>query len=58
MALARMEPYGFFILIALMFTGLLGFLTIPLMTVFLNLIGLFTGLTINQIESLLAILLS
>lgn len=58
MALARMEPYGFFILIALMFTGLLSFLTIPLMSLFLTLIGLFTGLTGDHIESLLAILLS
>jgi Zn-dependent protease len=57
MALARMEPYGFFILIALMFTGVLSFLTLPLISLFLNLISLLTGLTGDQVESLLAILL-
>jgi Zn-dependent protease len=58
MALARMEPYGFFILIALMFTGVLSFLVLPLMSLFISLIGLLTGLTGNQIEALLTILLS
>src|ERR1700690_1086487 len=35
MALARMEPYGFFILIALMFTGMLNVFVTPLINIFL-----------------------
>jgi Zn-dependent protease len=58
MALARIEPYGFFILIALMFTGMLGMFMTPLINIFLTLIGLATGLSVGQIESLLMILLS
>lgn len=57
-ALARMEPYGFFVLIALMFTGLLSFLMLPLMNLFMSLVGLLTGLSVSQIETLLTILLS
>jgi Zn-dependent protease len=57
MALARIEPYGFFILIALMFTGMLGMFMTPLINIFLTLIGLATGLSVGQIESLLMILL-
>ena len=58
MTLARIEPYGFFILIALMFTGMLGLFVTPLINLFLALIGLSTGLSVGQIESLLMILLS
>jgi Zn-dependent protease len=57
MALARIEPYGFFILIALMFTGMLGLFMTPLINLFLTVIGLATGLSVGQIESLLMILL-
>jgi Zn-dependent protease len=57
MALARIEPYGFFILIALMFTGVLGVLVTPLINLFFYIVGLFTGLHGGQIESLLMILL-
>jgi Zn-dependent protease len=57
-ALARVEPYGFFILLALMFTGMLSVLVSPLINLFLTAIGLFTGLTTGQIESLLMIILN
>jgi Zn-dependent protease len=57
-ALARIEPYGFFILIALMFTGFLGIFMTPLINLFISVIGLFTGLTAGQINSLFIILLS
>ncbi len=58
MVLARLEPYGFFILIALMFTGLLSFLVTPLITLFLTVIALFTGLGTGDITYLINLLLA
>lgn len=58
MALARMEPYGFFILIALMFTGMLNIFVMPLINIFLTLIGLFTGLDDRVISDLINQLLA
>lgn len=58
MALARVEPYGFFILIALMFTGVLSFLVTPLITLFLAVIALSTGLGIGDITGLINLLLA
>ena len=58
LALARIEPYGFFILIALMFTGLLSFLVTPLITLFLTVVALFTGLGIGDISHLINLLLA
>jgi Zn-dependent protease len=57
-ALARIEPYGFFILIALMFTGMLSILVMPLINIFLALIGLFTGLNVQDITFLINTLLA
>jgi Zn-dependent protease len=42
--LSRVEPYGFFILIGLMITGLLGYLIWPAAELVANSIGLLTGL--------------
>ncbi len=57
MALARIEPYGFFILIALLFTPLFSILVSPLINVLLMLISLITGLDVslfdNQLQQLL-----
>ena len=58
LALARIEPYGFFILIALMFTGLLSFLVTPLITLFLAVVALLTGLGIGDISHLINLLLA
>jgi Zn-dependent protease len=57
MTLARIEPYGFFILIALLFTGVLSYFTTPLINLFISTVGLVTGLTSAQINSLLMVLL-
>ena len=58
MALARLEPYGLFILIALMFTGILGSLMSPIMGLFLNFTALVTGLNPAQVQMLIFTLLS
>lgn len=57
-ALARIEPYGFFILLGLMFTGLLGIFMTPLINLFVFIVGLATGLTTGQIQSLFILLLN
>jgi Zn-dependent protease len=56
--LARVEPYGFFILLGLMFTGLLGIFMTPLIDLFVFIVGLVTGLTSVQIQSLFILLLN
>ena len=58
MALARVEPYGFFILIALMFTGILSNLVTPLITLFLTVIAVLTGLGVGDITYLINLLLA
>ena len=57
-ALARVEPYGLFILIALMFTGILGSVMSPIMNLFLNFTALITGLNSAQVQALILLLLS
>lgn len=42
--LSRVEPYGFFILIGLMMTGILGYLVWPVADLVARIIGLVTGL--------------
>jgi len=42
--LSRLEPYGFFILIGLMITGILGYLVWPVAELAAKIIGLVTGL--------------
>ncbi len=56
--LARVEPYGIFILIALMFTGVLGTLMWPLIGLVFSLSILLTGVPSETLMSLINILLS
>ncbi len=55
--LAQVEPFGFFILIALMFTGVLGFLVWPLITLIFSFSTLLTGVSDQLLLSLISILL-
>ena len=58
MQFARIEPYGLFILLGLMFTGILGFILWPLISLFIGLIGLVTGIEPAQLIGLIQIVLS
>ncbi|MEW6131771.1 MAG: site-2 protease family protein [Pseudomonadota bacterium] len=55
--LARVEPYGIFILLALMFTGVLGTLMWPLIGLVFSLSVLLTGVSGETLLSLINILL-
>ena len=55
---ARLEPYGLFILLGLMFTGILGIILWPLISVFIGLVALVTGLEASQLVGLIQIVLS
>ena len=55
---ARIEPYGLFILLGLMFTGILGFILWPLISLFIGLIALVTGLDAAQLIGLIQIVLA
>lgn len=56
--LSRLEPYGLFILLGLMFTGILGIILWPLIALFIGLIALFTGLESAQLIGLIQVVLS
>lgn len=58
MQFARLEPYGLFILLGLMFTGILGFILWPLISVFIGLTALVTGLESSQLIGLIQLVLS
>ncbi|MGE5320178.1 MAG: site-2 protease family protein [Hyphomicrobiaceae bacterium] len=58
MQFARLEPYGLFILLGLMFTGILGFVLWPLISVFIGLTALVTGLEPAQLIGLIQLVLS
>jgi len=58
MQFARLEPYGLFILLGLMFTGILGFILCPLISVFIGLTALVTGLESAQLIGLIQLVLS
>jgi Zn-dependent protease len=58
MQFARLEPYGLFILLGLMFTGILGFILWPLISVFIGLTALVTGLESAQLIGLIQLVLS
>ena len=58
MQFARLEPYGLFILLGLMFTGILGFILWPLISVFIGLTALVTGLDPAQLVGLIQLVLS
>ena len=58
MQYARLEPYGLFILLGLLFTGVLGIILWPLISLFIGLIALVSGLDSAQLVSLIRIVLS
>lgn len=58
MQYARLEPYGLFILLGLLFTGILGFILWPLISVFIGLTALVTGLDATQLIGLIQLVLS
>ena len=58
MQFARIEPYGLFILLGLMFTGILGIILWPLITLFIGLTALVTGLEPTQLVGLIEVVLS
>ena len=53
MQFARIEPYGLFILLGLMFTGILGIILWPLISLFVGLVALVTGLDAAQLVGLI-----
>lgn len=55
---ARLEPYGLFILLALLFTGVLGTILWPLISLFIGLVGLVTGLEPAWLIGLIQLVLS
>ncbi|NTV95873.1 MAG: site-2 protease family protein [Thiobacillus sp.] len=57
LALARIEPYGIFILLGLLFTGLISVFTTPLINFFIAVVRTVTGLSASEINSILMILL-
>jgi len=54
---SRLEPYGLFILLGLLFTGLLGLVLWPLISLFIGLIALLSGLETLQLLALIQIVL-
>jgi Zn-dependent protease len=58
MQFARLEPYGLFILLGLMFTGILGIILWPLISLFIGLIALITRLEPTQLVGLIQVVLS
>jgi Zn-dependent protease len=55
---SRLEPYGLFILLGLMFTGVLGVIMWPLISVFIGLTALVSGLDAMQLIGLIKVVLS
>ncbi|HRK78678.1 MAG TPA: site-2 protease family protein [Thiobacillus sp.] len=58
MQFARLEPYGLFILLGLLFTGILGIILWPLISLFVGLTALATGLDPAQLIGLIQVVLS
>ena len=58
MQFARLEPYGLFILLGLLFTGILGTILWPLINLLIGLIALVTGLDSSQLLGLIQVVLS
>ena len=58
MQFAKLEPYGLFILLGLMFTGVLGLILWPLISLFIGLVALVTGLEPAQLVGLIQVVLS
>ena len=55
---SRLEPYGLFILLGLLFTGLLGLILWPLISIFIGLVALLTGLDTLRLLSLIQVVLT
>ena len=55
--LSRIEPYGFFILIALLVTGLLGLILWPLISLVMSLVVPVSGLSLQKFQLLLLALM-
>jgi Zn-dependent protease len=55
---SKIEPYGFFILLGLMFSGILGIIMWPLISLFVGLTALVTGLDSAQLLGLIQVVLS
>ncbi|OYY62240.1 MAG: site-2 protease family protein [Hydrogenophilales bacterium 28-61-11] len=55
---SRIEPYGFFILLGLMFSGILGIIMWPLISLFIGFTALVTGLDAPQLLGLIQVVLS
>lgn len=58
MQFARLEPYGLFILLGLLFTGILGIILWPLISLLIGVIALVTGLDAAQLLGLIQLVLS
>jgi Zn-dependent protease len=55
---SKLEPYGLFILLGLLFTGLLGIILWPLISLFIQLVALLTGLDTMRLLSLIQVVLA
>ncbi|MDO9010135.1 MAG: site-2 protease family protein, partial [Thiobacillus sp.] len=55
---SKIEPYGFFILLGLLFSGILGIIMWPLIELFIGLIAFVTGLDTPQLLGLIQVVLS
>ena len=55
---SRLEPYGLFILLGLMFTGILGTMLWPLISLFIGLTAIVTGLNPAQLIGLIQLVLN
>ena len=58
MQFAKLEPYGLFILLGLLFTGILGFILWPVISLFIGLVALVTGLEPAQLVGLIQVVLA
>jgi Zn-dependent protease len=58
MQFSRLEPYGLFILLGLMFTGVLGTILWPLISLFIGLTAFASGLDSAQLVNLIQLVLS
>ncbi|OJW85084.1 site-2 protease family protein [Thiobacillus sp. 65-1402] len=58
MQFSRLEPYGLFILLGLLFTGILGIILWPLISLFIGLVALVAGLEPLQLARLIQVVLA
>jgi len=54
---SRIEPYGFFILIGLLVTGVLGYILWPLISIFISMMIPVSGMSVQKFQLLLMILM-